>query len=237
MAGMPTAPTLLAISHGTASPEGQRAVAALMDAVARRVPHVPVQLGHVDVQQPDVTASLAAIPSGQPVIIVPLLLSAGYHVHVDLVEQTATDDRVTIVPALGPDHRLVDVLVDRLLPLEPHAQDAVVLAVAGSSDERANEDCRQMARLLSDRVERHVTVGFLAAAEPRLPDAIAAASVGVSRVVVSTYLLAPGYFQERARSLAGGAAVTAPLLDPAGAPDRLVELVLARYQSAIVSGP
>ena len=51
------------------------------------LPDVVVRLGHVDVQQPDVAASLDAIPEGTPVVIVPLLLSAGYHVRVDLIEQ------------------------------------------------------------------------------------------------------------------------------------------------------
>src|SRR6478735_2802535 len=112
--GHMTRPALLAISHGTSSPAGQAAVSALVDAVARRLPDTIVRLGHVDVQQPDVAASLDAIPAETPVIIVPLLLSAGYHVRVDLIQQSAGRDDVTIAPALGPDERLVEVLASRL---------------------------------------------------------------------------------------------------------------------------
>ena len=68
------APALLAISHGTSSPAGQAAVSALVVAVAARLPDTIVRLGHVDVQQPDVAASLDAIPADTPVVIVPLLL-------------------------------------------------------------------------------------------------------------------------------------------------------------------
>ncbi|WES63482.1 CbiX/SirB N-terminal domain-containing protein [Microbacter sp. GSS18] len=227
-----TTPALLAISHGTASPDGQAAVAALVDAVAARLPDVPVRLGHVDVQQPDVPASLGAIGEGRPVVVVPLLLSAGYHVHVDLVEQTADRADVTIAGALGPDARLAGLLARRLGDLHPGPDDAVVLAVAGSSDERANDDCRATARMLAELMDRPVDVGFLAAAEPRLADAVAAARTRADRVVVADYLLAPGYFHDLAVRVAEGSVVARPLLDDDAPDDALVELVVDRYRAA-----
>lgn len=231
---MSTAPALLAISHGTSSPAGQAAVAALVDAVARRLPEVTVRLGHVDVQQPDVAASLDAIPEGTPVVIVPLLLSAGYHVRVDLIEQTAGRGGVVIAPALGPDPRLVDALVARLAPLVPSADDALVLAVAGSSDDRANDDCRLTATMLGERLGRDVSVGFLAAADPRLDAAVgdaAAATAAPGRVVVADYLLAPGYFHDLAVRMAGGALVAPPLLGDDEPPASLVQIVIDRYNA------
>lgn len=229
---MTTAPALLAISHGTSSPAGQAAVAALVDAVARRLPDVTVRLGHVDVQQPDVAASLDAIPAGVPVVIVPLLLSAGYHVRVDLLEQTAGRAGVVIAPALGPDPRLVDALLTRLEPLGAAPDDAVVLAVAGSSDERANEDCRESARMLGARLGREVTVGFLAAADPRVDAAVVDAAAGGARVVVADYLLAPGYFHDLAVRLAAGAPVAPPILGDDEPPASVVDLVIDRYNEA-----
>ena len=230
---MTTAPALLAISHGTSSPAGQAAVAALVHAVARRLPDDIVRLGHVDVQQPDVAASLDAIAPGTPVVIVPLLLSAGYHVRVDLIEQTAGRDGVVIAAALGPDPRLVDALLARLEPLTPAPEDAVVLAVAGSSDDRANEDCREIGRMLGARLGREVTVGFLAAADPRLDVAVTeAGSSAGGRVVVADYLLAPGYFHDLAVRLAGIAVVAPPLLGDDEPPASLVDLVIDRYHAA-----
>lgn len=226
-----TQPALLAISHGTASPKGQAAIERLMDAVARRLPDVTVRLGHVDVQQPDVAASLDAIPEAQPVVIVPLLLSAGYHVRVDLREQSAGRDDVTIAPALGPDARLVEVLSARLQAVDSEGS-AVVLAVAGSSDERANDDCRTIGAMLADRLSRRVTVGFLAAAEPRLGDAVAAAGSSGARAVVANYLLAPGYFHDLAVRVAAGAPVARPLLDDDEPAASIVDLVVERYRSA-----
>ncbi|WP_460721522.1 sirohydrochlorin chelatase [Microbacterium aureliae] len=229
---MSSIPALLAISHGTSSPAGQAAIAALVDAVAARLPDVTVRLGHVDVQQPDVPASLDALPEGQPVVIVPLLLSAGYHVRIDLIEQTEGRDGVTIARALGPDERLVDALLARLAPLAPGPDDAVVLAVAGSSDDRANDDCRATADMLAERLGRPVTTGFLAAADPRVGPAVAEARTRASRVVVADYLMAPGYFHDLAVRLAGPDPVARPLLDDDEPPASLVDLVIDRYREA-----
>jgi sirohydrochlorin ferrochelatase len=230
-------PALIAISHGTSSPEGQAAVSALVQAVAEALPEVHVRLGHVDVQQPDVAASLDALAADEPAVIVPLLLSAGYHVRVDLREQSAGHAGVAISAALGPDPRLVDVLVSRLTALEPGPEDAIVLAVAGSSDDRANEDCRVTARMLSERLGRAVSVGFLAAVEPRLGPAVAAARTGDRRVVVANYLLAPGYFHDLAVRLAGGSPVARPLLDDDPPAEPLVELVVDRYRASAAEPP
>ncbi|GAA1996707.1 sirohydrochlorin chelatase [Microbacterium ulmi] len=224
-------PALLAVSHGTGSAAGQRAVRALVDAVAAHLPDVAVRLGHVDVQQPDVAASLASLPDGEPVVLVPLLLSAGYHVRVDLRRATRDRAGVTVTGALGPDPRLADVLAERLERAGLTDGDAVVLAVAGSSDARANDDCRAVAALLGERLARTVAVGFLAAAEPRLARAVAEARG--DRVVVGSYLLAPGYFHDLAVREAGGAAVARPLLDDDEPAASLVELVLDRYRSAV----
>lgn len=223
-------PALIAISHGTASPAGQAAVAGLVAAVAARLPDVRVRLGHVDVQQPDVAASLGALLPDEPAVIVPLLLSAGYHVRVDLREQSAGHD-VAISAALGPDPRLVDRLAARLHALHPAADDAIVLAVAGSSDDHANEDCRVTARMLADHLGRPVSIGFLAAAEPRLGPAVAAAREGAARVLVANYLLAPGYFHDLAERIAGESPVARPLLDDDTPAPSLVDLVVHRYRA------
>jgi sirohydrochlorin ferrochelatase len=230
-----TTPALLAISHGTSSPEGQAAVAALVDAVAARLPDVTVRLGHVDVQQPDVAASLGSLPEGQPVVIVPLLLSAGYHVRIDLKKQSAGHDGVTIAKALGPDPRLADRLAARLAQLRPDSAGAIVLAVAGSSDNRANDDCRVVGAMLAERVGRPVEVGFLAAAEPRLGTAVANAREAAGTAVVANYLLAPGYFHDLAVRVSGDSPVARPLLDDDVPAASLVDIVVDRYRAAVTA--
>ena len=155
----PRPPALVAVSHGTSSVEGRAAVRALFDAVAaaageRWGTDAPeLRLCHVDVEQPDVPTSLATLPDEMPAVLVPLLLSAGYHVHVDLAE-AAADTRaagrpVAVADALGPDDRLVPVLRRRLAEAGARADDRVVLAAAGSSDARAVDACRDMADRLA----------------------------------------------------------------------------------------
>lgn len=233
-----TAPVLVAASHGTSDPAGQRAVAALVAAVAVRAPEISVVEAFVDVQQPDVPAVLTSV-AADSVVIVPLLLSAGYHVRVDLarVASAAPNPQVTVAAALGPDPRLVSLLERRLRahPLEP--DDEIVLAAAGSSDARAVDDCRAMAVALAERLGRTVTAAFISAAQPSLPEAIAQARAGgATRVIVATYLLAPGYFADLAAA-AGGDITTPPLLvDGETVPDELVDVVFERYREAHVSG-
>lgn len=231
-----TRPALVAASHGTSSPEGRAAVAALVDAVREASGGATEVLdAFVDVQQPDVPSVLDGLDERQAVIV-PLLLSAGYHVHVDLADE-ARGRAATVTGALGPDDRLVDVLVARLVEAGLRWDDRVVLATAGSSDGRAVDDCRDMGRRLAERLGRRVAVGFLSAARPSVAEAVAntRATHPVSRVVVASYLLAPGYFHDLAAA-AGGDVTTAPLLRADAAPPAgLVDLVLDRYAEAALS--
>ncbi|MWB99786.1 sirohydrochlorin chelatase [Agromyces seonyuensis] len=242
-----SAPTLLAVSHGTADPAGQAAIARLVAAVADRLPGVDVRLAHVDVQAPDVDDSLALIPSDEPVVLVPLLLSAGYHVRVDLADSTRGRPNVRTTPALGPDERLVDVLVDRLDEAGLRAGDEVVLIAAGSSDAAAVADCRRTADELSLRLGRPVTASFLSAAEPRADDAIAATrstrgGAGAARsgrpragrVVAASYLLAPGYFQSLAEG-AGADITTAALAEADRTHPALVDVVVGLYLEGVAT--
>lgn len=218
---------LVAISHGTSSPEGQRAVAGLVSAVAQARNDLVVAAGFVDVQQPDVSATLS--PLDGPAVVIPLLLSAGYHVHVDLRDELQEHPGSVLAKAMGPDDRLVTVLARRLAEEGMRQHDNVVLACAGSSDARAVEDCHEMGRRLSARLGRQVTVGFISAASPRVDEAVDIARERGGRVAVSTYLLAPGYFNDLAHATTADL-TTAPLLradEPA--PRELVDLVLDRY--------
>lgn len=227
------APALLAVSHGTSSPAGQAAVAALVAAVSRSRPDLLVREGFVDVQQPDVATVLDRLPGGEPSVIVPLLLSAGYHVHVDLAE-VADAVGTTVAAALGPDERLVRLLARRLAEDGLTRDDIVVLAAAGSSDPRAVADCVETAGWLGGLLGLPVSVGFISAALPRLSDEIATARAAHPgrRVVVASYLLAPGHFADFAVR-AGGDVTSHPLLSPDGpVPAELVDIVLDRFAEA-----
>jgi sirohydrochlorin ferrochelatase len=227
------APVLVACAHGTRNPTGRRLIAELALAARRLRPGLSTTAAFVDVQPPtvaDVSAGLAA--AGRRAVVVPLLLSGGYHVHVDIARAVAAHEGVVAAPPLGPDPRLVEVLGDRLLgvgadPADPGT--AVVLAAAGSSDPRAGADVERTAALLQERWAGPVGTGYGSAARPAVADAVAAArTAGAARVVVGAYLLAPGHFAQKLAG-AGADAVTAPLLPD----DRIAAVLLDRYDAAV----
>jgi sirohydrochlorin ferrochelatase len=219
---------LVAVAHGTADPAGIAVVHDLVRQMARQRPDLPTSLGFVDLLTPALPSLVRRITTdADDAVVVPLLLSSGYHVYVDVAaEARRYPGRVHAAAALGPDPVLVEILADRLGDLS--RVDNVVLAAAGSSDQRALVDCEMTARLLSSRVDRPVHVGYVSGAGERLP---AVLSRMPRRTAVATYLLAPGFFHNLVRRQAGPHPVTAPL-----APDRrLSTLALRRYEEALAA--
>jgi sirohydrochlorin ferrochelatase len=227
-------PALVLCAHGTRDPQGRETVRSVLAAVAGLLPGVEVLEAYVDVHGPDVAEVVAGLPrlGGDAVagVVVPLLLAAGHHVHVDIARAVADRPDVRATGALGPDDLLVDVLVERLEAAGAHRGSPVVLAPAGSSDARARADSADMAARLEQRWGAAVLLGFAAGPVPTVADAVAAArsAAGGERVSVASYLLAPGYFQRRVEE-SGAEVVTGPI-----APHPLVtDIVLARYRAAL----
>ncbi|MEV6492528.1 CbiX/SirB N-terminal domain-containing protein [Actinoplanes sp. NPDC051633] len=202
---------LVAVAHGTRSATGQAQIRALADTVAMTRPGLDVRLTHVDVQRPRLVDTMGGLaPSGGAPVIVPLLLSTGYHVRVDIAEAAGGS---VVTPPLGPDPLLTEIMAERIGP-----HDAVVLAAAGSSDPGWRAQARSVADDLGARLafvkEAEQTVAHLR-------------RQGAERIVVAAYLLADGLFY-RTLHRSGADRVTAPLcLDP-----RVAGLVARRYDEA-----
>lgn len=224
-----TTPTLIACSHGTSSEDGRRAIRALLDQVRGLLPGVRVDEAFVDVQQPEIDDVVAEAATRGPAVVVPVLLSTGFHTRVDIARAVASHDDAVATGALGPHDLLVLALEERLRSAGLRPDDAVILAAAGSSDPAAEVDVRQMAERLSCCLRMPVTVGFAAGAQPRITEAIAhARDAGAERVVVASYVLAPGFFAD-VIAKAGADVVTAPL-----APDlRVAGVIAERYRAAV----
>ncbi len=225
-------PSLLAVSHGTSDPDGAAAIELLVRRVAERLPDVDVRAAFVDVQQPDPEAALAEMDG--PTVVIPLLLSRGFHVRVDLGRAVRDRRGVVATAPLGPDPRLAEVLAARIADIPHDVAAPVLLAIAGSRDPASLDDAEQMTALLGAQLGRTVIPAFLAAREPRL-DAVRAQHPDA---VVATYLLGRGFFFDVARRLAGPALLSDPLLDgtaatPAEPPTALVELIAARYLEGV----
>jgi sirohydrochlorin ferrochelatase len=254
-------PPLVAVAHGSADPRAAVAITDLMAVVrarARRagLPRLPVRaayLGHALPSVPDVLEALCAEPPGpaharRAVVVLPLLLTAAYHSDTDLPavlrEAASRHPRLRIYygDPLGPHPNLLGALERRLAEAgtsaaagAPVGDTAVVLAAAGSSRPAANTTVAEVAAAWQSlRGWRAVVPAFASAASPRPAEAVTRLRrAGAPRVVVASYLLAPGYFADRVReaSLAAGADAASAAL---GAAPEVADVILERYLQATV---
>jgi len=165
-----------------------------------------------------------------PAIVVPAFLSRGYHVTSDIPTHVDASGHpnVTVTEALGPGPQLVRVLADRLIESGWRQDDSVVLAAAGTSDPGAQRDLHMMATGLSAITSSRVELAFAATGTPRVHEAVESLRQrGARRVVVASYLLSEGLFQDRLRD-SGADVVTEPL----GTHPGLVRLIANRFSRA-----
>jgi len=153
---------------------------------------------------------------------------------VDVLGPTPADVLRTLpddVPAvLVPAQDTVRVVVERLLESGWQSSDSVVLAAAGTSDPNAQRDLRVTAALLSAALGQRVELAYAATGEPSVGSAVAGLRErGARRVVVASYLLADGLFQDRLR--ASGADVVA---EPLGTHPDVVRLIASRFRRAVL---
>lgn len=228
-------PALVATSHGTNDDRGQAAVAGFVEQVRRRLPDVEVVDAFADVQEPtpDDAVAHAWDALGRPSVVVPLVVAPGFHVRVDLARAAASRPGCVAAATLGPDRRLVRVLVRRLLQAGVGDDDTVVLGSAGSTDPGARACFEAVARELSAAIGQVVPVGYVGGTGRALSEvvALARARQGDRRVAVASLLVAPGFFLRRLHSVDADV-VTRPLLDVGLNDDELVDLVVDRYLAA-----
>lgn len=221
---------MIACAHGTDNAEGQAHINALRAEIAALRPGLQVLEAYVDVQEPALPDVVAGLPAGVAAVVVPLLLTVGFHVQVDIAEAAASRPNTLAASPLGPDPRLAKLLDERLGGLPPGW--SIVLAAAGSSRPEAAEQIEVLAADLAVRRPERVVAAYGASALPSVPDAVAALrSGGAPGVAVASYLLAPGYFHDQL-SLAGADAVTEPLLPSS----LLAELALEHFDAALSGG-
>jgi sirohydrochlorin ferrochelatase len=220
--------TLVLVAHGTRDPAGEAVLAALARRVRAARPGRRVELAFLEISSPSLADVLTA--AAGPAVVVPLLLAGGYHVHIDLPSVvTAVRPGTLVARQLGPHPLLTSVLARRLASAGLRPTDTVILGAAGSSDPSAPADVRAAARLLSVRLCRPVTAAFASAGSPSVADALDRLGSGPApRIAVASYLLAPGFFQNRLESYGAGL-VSAPL----GVDADLAALAWARHDETL----
>jgi sirohydrochlorin ferrochelatase len=224
--------TLIAVAHGSRDPEASRTVQALLERVQALRPGVPVRLGHIELAEPLLPETLAALHG--EVVLVPLLLGRGYHVKHDLPKALAAAPHLTgrIAAPLGPHPLLAEALHSRLVEagFRRSRRAAVVLAAAGSRDPDSAADASRTATLLSGRLDGLPVVPAVASVGgPTIAEAVRTlVAKGSDRVAVASYFTAPGRFAAQCASAAPWIAAS-----PLGAHEAMARLVLHRYDEAL----
>jgi sirohydrochlorin ferrochelatase len=236
---------LVAVAHGSQDPRASATIAELAAVARERSPGLDLRTAFLGHAPPSLPQVLGTIDADRAVTVLPLLLTAAYHSKADIPRVLARTPlgsrraRVSYGATLGPHPLLLDALGRRLAEADPGAhadpaRTAVVLAAAGSSDPEANATIAGMASQWQARTGwLAVRPAYASAAEPSPATAVAGLlRDGAPRVVVATYLLAPGLFADRIRhtALAAGAAAVSPAL---GACAEVADVMLDRFAQAV----
>jgi sirohydrochlorin ferrochelatase len=217
-------PVLLAVAHGSTDPAAAETVTLIGRQVAALAPGLDVRTAFLQHGGPTLGSALA--DAGSDVVIVPLLLSTGYHLTSDIADAAAREG-ARVAAQLGPDPLLTEALAGRLAEAGVPPGTPVVLAAAGSADPAAAAQVRRQAALLAARLGAPVRAAFASGGEPPVGGAVAALRRATRRpVAVAAYLLCPGRFHDQLTDT--GTWITAPL----GGHPAVARLVLDRYQAA-----
>ncbi|OBI44228.1 sirohydrochlorin chelatase [Mycobacterium colombiense] len=225
---------LILVAHGTRRPGGVSMIENLAAQVSTLV-HSMVDVAYVDVVGPTPSeVLLRAKAADRPAIVVPAFLARGYHVRADLPAhvEISGHPNVIVTPALGPSGQMARIVGDQLVKCGWRPGDSVILAAAGTSDVKARTDLHTTATLVSALTGSRVSLAFAATGEPQLPEAVDRARTRAhragGRVVVASYLLADGLFQQRLHAC-GADLVSEPL----GTHPGLARLVANRFRRAL----
>jgi sirohydrochlorin ferrochelatase len=249
-------PPLIAVAYGSSDPRAAAVINDLAGVAADRarlagLPALRARVAYLGHALPSVPAVLESLDgSGErAAVVLPLLLTPAYHSDTDLpavlreAQGRLPGLRIHYGDPLGPHRRLLrgldrrlaeaDAAADVSMPGTAASTTAVVLAAAGSSRPQANAAVARLAdQWRSARGWTAVVPAYASSASPGPGEAVTALlRSGAKRVVVATYLLAPGFFadQVREQSLAAGAhAVSAPL----GAAPEVADVIIERYLRA-----
>jgi sirohydrochlorin ferrochelatase len=211
---------LVAVAHGSSNPDAATTMTALASQVRRLAPVIDIRVAYVQHSSPSLSQALD--DAGDTAVVVPLLLSTGYHLTTDIVASARR-----IAGPLGPDQLLVTALVSRLADAGVPSGTAVVLAAAGSSDPLAADQVETQAKLLAGELDVEVLPAYAASGQPTVPDAVTDLRQRTGGpVAVASYLLAQGHFHD---SLANSGADW--ITEPLGAHPAVAALIIDRYRA------
>lgn len=213
---------IVATAHGTNSPDGRSTIESIIENLRsllsqRLGPVYHVYEAYVDVQFPTLDEVLEGLHSEDQTIILPLLLSTGYHTQVDMrdaAKESGISD-IAIAAPLGPSPLMAQLMHHRLIEKGWRPGDTVVMAGAGSSRTDGQEAVARQCAMLSNVLAQEVTFGFIADISPTIEEIVAEAQ-GNGPIFVANYLLGRGFFDQKLKKLGHqrGAHIAEPLVVP-----------------------
>ena len=253
---------VLVVGHGTADSVGAAETHRVADLVGEFLPGVPVALGFLEVIGPTIAESLAQLAAAgcRTVVAAPLLLFEAGHAKRDVPEAIAEPAAalgLAVVRAgpLGCHPAIVELARRRRAeacsgrePVAP-GNTALVMVGRGSSDPTAPAQLAHLteATLAEEPRPGLVLAGFVAAARPSVPEALAQAAEPsggeIRRIIVQPHLLFRGHVEEQVATAVAAARASRPgrewLTVPRLGPDPLVARAVierAIEASAVVVG-
>jgi sirohydrochlorin ferrochelatase len=220
------------VAHGTSVSRGNLVAAAITARAARRMGRLRSQTAYVELCQPSFREVMR--DNRAPSVVVPLLLSTGFHVKQDIPGAVGMSPTTALLARpLGPHPLLAEVMCLRLRGAGAHPRDPVVLVAAGSNDPDTAYDLAAAGRMLQARWGSPVRVATISGSGRSVNEVVDEARAD-GRVAVVPYLLASGFFSRQARALAelAGAATIADVI---GAHPLVAELVVRRYRAVLAA--
>jgi sirohydrochlorin cobaltochelatase len=230
------APTgVMLCGHGSRDPEACREFGRVVGAIARRLPHLPVEHGYLEFARPVIRDGLERLRHHgvQRVLAAPGMLFAAGHVKNDVpsvLNGWARETGIELLMArdLGIDAKLLQASRDRIEaalaavpPQSPLLETLLLVVGRGTSDSDANGNVAKVARMLWEGMGfGHAEIAYSGVTSPSTDLALArAVKLGFERVVVFPYFLFTGVLVRRIYGA----------VDAAAAAHRNVQFLKARY--------
>lgn len=195
---------ILYIGHGTRSKTGAEEVKSFLNRVIERVDTLIQEISFLELTEPSIEEGFRrCVERGATEItVVPIFLLAAGHIKDDIpnvlsvLSKQYPEVQINIRNPFGVQNRILDAIAElvRGAAGEVTSQDSLLIVGRGSSDPSIQTAFTQIANGIKARLQtNHVSVSYLAAAEPRLSEGFEAAmEISSGRVIVIPYLLFSG---------------------------------------------
>lgn len=195
---------ILYIGHGTRSKKGVKEANAFCQRVMRRI-DVPIQeVSFLEIAEPSIEVGFkrCVIRGATDITVVPLFLLAAGHIKqdiprtLDFLQERYPHIQIDVKDPLGVQGKILDGVAELVKVtagyLGPH--DQLLIVGRGSSDPEIHINFSEIAKGIKVRLGiKHVSVCYLAAAEPRLVEGLEKITKRAEgRVIVVPYLLFSG---------------------------------------------